>query len=403
MRKLDKNAQDVLKTIYARFASEPEFSISSPDYEKTMIDYFIGQGLLERLDASTLSGWAYIIRPTYEGKLLVSELANLKSAKVEEFITRGEKIMKDEYHHVDPSSGFLLGDYISGPETDQWFNEINIFNSRALKGHPLHDEIAEVCKKHRHLPSPHEEMMGYLRALLADHELDADYIQPEERQSAVISEEKHTGNIMKKKYQVFISSTYKDLVEERAAVSQCLLDCGCIPVGMEQFPASGMSQMEYIKKMLVDCDYYILILAGRYGSIDTDGIGFTEKEYDYAKSIGLPVMSFVIEDAGKLQVDKCEDTDKGRALLKSFRDKVCKDTLVKMYKNTDDLKAGVAVSLMKCIQDFPAVGWIRATASDSNDAVAEQVKAYLESLTKSPSARVKVEPNEAGGNTLVIY
>lgn len=87
---------------------------------------------------------------------------------------------------------------------------------------------------------------------------------------------------MKKKYQVFISSTYNDLQEERAAVTQCLLEMNCIPVGMEQFPASNLSQMEYIKMMLDDCDYYILILAGKYGSCDERGIGFTENEYDYA-------------------------------------------------------------------------------------------------------------------------
>ena len=68
----------------------------------------------------------------------------------------------------------------------------------------------------------------------------------------------HMAN--EKKYQVFISSTYKDLKEERAAVTQTLLDLSCIPVGMEQFPASDMSQMEYISKMLDSCDYYVLIL-----------------------------------------------------------------------------------------------------------------------------------------------
>ncbi len=52
---------------------------------------------------------------------------------------------------------------------------------------------------------------------------------------------------MKKKYQVFISSTYRDLKEERIAVTLYLLDNDCIPVGMEQFPASNMSQMDYIK------------------------------------------------------------------------------------------------------------------------------------------------------------
>jgi len=72
---------------------------------------------------------------------------------------------------------------------------------------------------------------------------------------------------MKKKYQVFVSSTYKDLIEERYAVMRVLLDNDCIPIGMEQFPASDMSQMAYIEKMLEDCDYYILILAGKYGSV----------------------------------------------------------------------------------------------------------------------------------------
>lgn len=396
MINLNKTARDLIKNIYIQFESVSEICVSSPEYKKTIIDHFVSQGLLEKIDASTLNGWTYNIRPTYEGELLVSELAKLKSAKVKAFIVRGEAIMTEEYHHVtDP--GLIMSDYISGPKSDQWFSEISIFNSRSLVDHPLHDQIDAVCKKHRKLSSPHEEMMGFLRALLADEELDADYIQVERVQNDVIIEEKNIGDNMNKKYQVFISSTYKDLIEERAAVSQCLLDCGCIPVGMEQFPASGMSQMEYIKKMLMDCDYYILILAGRYGSTDTDGIGFTEKEYDYAKSIDLPVMSFVIENEGKLQADKCENTDVGRRMLENFKNKVCKDTLVKFYKNTENLRAHVAVSLQQCIRDFPAIGWIRATASDSNDAVAEQVKAYLESFAKSPSAKVKVVLNEAGG------
>lgn len=136
---------------------------------------------------------------------------------------------------------------------------------------------------------------------------------------------------MKKKYQVFVSSTYKDLVEERAAVTKCLLGMDCIPVGMEQFPASDMSQMDYIKMMLDDCDYYILILAGKYGSCDSEGISFTEKEYDYAVSKGIPVMSFVINDTGKLIGEKCENSEKGQEKLQAFRDKVCKGRLVKFY------------------------------------------------------------------------
>jgi len=164
---------------------------------------------------------------------------------------------------------------------------------------------------------------------------------------------------MKKKYQVFVSSTYEDLKEERMAVTQCLLDNECIPVGMEQFPASGMSQMAYIEKMLDDCDYYILILAGKYGSLDSDGIGFTEKEFDYANSKGMPIMSFVFEDMGVLPNYRCESTDEKREKLFSFRSKVCANRLVNFYTDIGSLKAAVATSINRCKTDFEAVGWVR--------------------------------------------
>lgn len=181
---------------------------------------------------------------------------------------------------------------------------------------------------------------------------------------------------MKKKYQVFVSSTYKDLVEERAAVTKCLLGMDCIPVGMEQFPASDMSQMDYIKMMLDDCDYYILILAGKYGSCDSEGISFTEKEYDYAVSKGIPVMSFVINDTGKLIGEKCENSEKGQEKLQAFRDKVCKGRLVKFYTDIGALQYYVAISLQQCIKNFPAIGWRRGDAMDVADAIGEEIDKY---------------------------
>ena len=43
---------------------------------------------------------------------------------------------------------------------------------------------------------------------------------------------RRSENMTLKRYQVFVSSTYKDLVEERSAVTSCLLDNDCIPIGM---------------------------------------------------------------------------------------------------------------------------------------------------------------------------
>src|SRR3989339_1808734 len=113
---------------------------------------------------------------------------------------------------------------------------------------------------------------------------------------------------MDKRYQVFISSTYSDLKDERKQVMQTLLEMDCIPTGMELFPAADEEQLEFIKKIIDDCDYYLIIIGGRYGSTTADGISFTEKEYDYAVGKGIPIIALLhgnpeIIPAGKTEMD----------------------------------------------------------------------------------------------------
>ncbi len=80
---------------------------------------------------------------------------------------------------------------------------------------------------------------------------------------------------------------------------QALLFLDCIPAGMEPFPASDDDQWTLIKSVIDDSDYYLVIIAGRYGSVDVAGVGYTEKEYDYAVSIGKPVIGFLHQDPGQ--------------------------------------------------------------------------------------------------------
>lgn len=167
MVNLNNDARNSLKALYNQFKSESEVTVSSPEYQKTVIDYLVAQNLLEKIDASTLSGWTYIIRPTYEGELAFLELSDSPLSKVETFIERGNEIIKEELH-TSSDSGVIMPDYISGPKSDQWFSEIQIFNSRILINHPLHDQIDDICQKHKRLFSPHEDMMGYLKALVLD-------------------------------------------------------------------------------------------------------------------------------------------------------------------------------------------------------------------------------------------
>lgn len=118
---------------------------------------------------------------------------------------------------------------------------------------------------------------------------------------------------MNKKLQIFVSSTYKDLMEERQAAVEAILDAGHIPAGMELFKAGNESQLKTIYKWIDESDVYMLILGGRYGSVAAEaGKSYTQLEYEYALDKGIPpdkyqsfkalVMSKIIRE-----VDDCKD------------------------------------------------------------------------------------------------
>ena len=70
---------------------------------------------------------------------------------------------------------------------------------------------------------------------------------------------------MDKRYQIFISSTFRDLIDERQAVLKAVLELDHMPAGMELFPASDDSAWELIKDIIDGSDYYVLIVGGRDG------------------------------------------------------------------------------------------------------------------------------------------
>lgn len=174
-----------------------------------------------------------------------------------------------------------------------------------------------------------------------------------------------------KRYQVFVSSTYADLKEERRAVIQAVIELNCIPAGMELFPAADEEQFAFIKRVIDDCDYYLLIVAGRYGSVAGDGVSYTEKEYDYAVSRGLPVIALIHENPGQIVFDKSEKDPGLRARLDTFKEKVCTGRVVKFWKNTQELSGFVFQSLSSTMHQFPAIGWVRANKVASEEILTE--------------------------------
>ncbi|HEJ7051600.1 TPA: DUF4062 domain-containing protein [Serratia marcescens] len=185
-----------------------------------------------------------------------------------------------------------------------------------------------------------------------------------------------------KKYQVFVSSTYKDLHEERQAAVSAILTNGHIPAGMELFSAGDQSQWETIKTWIDESDVYMLILGGRYGSIEPEsGLSYTELEFNYAVEKGKPLFSIVIDGeylnskvkSGGVDFIEMENPQK----LKSFRDKVT-SRMVKFFKDLKDIQLAVLLSLPAISKGKELSGWISGDAIPDTKGLISEISRLTE-------------------------
>jgi hypothetical protein len=216
--------------------------------------------------------------------------------------------------------------------------------------------------------------------------------------------------ISEKIYKVFVSSTYEDLREERAAVEKGLLQIDCLPVGMELFPAADAETWDFIKSQIDDSDYYVVVVAGRYGSHGPDGISFTEMEYDYAIAQNKPSIGFVHGEPGSIIASKSESSAEARAKLKKFVEKVRKKP-TRPFRNPHELALEVTTSFNRLKRDRPAIGYVRADAAvdfkrysellEENSSLKETLSA-AQQLSPFPAHQKPIQLNivrSAGGST----
>lgn len=199
---------------------------------------------------------------------------------------------------------------------------------------------------------------------------------------------------MEKKYQVFVSSTYSDLIDERKEVIQALLELECIPVGMEMFPAANNDQWTLIKRLIDDCDYYILIMGGRYGSMSKEGISYTQMEYEYAVNQSIPIISFLHSNPDKILSGKSEKDPEKAVKLQEFKTRV-ELKLCKYWDSPSDLGSKVSRSLIRLIKDNHRNGWVKASNLPTEEVIKEilDLKKKVEDLNKELKEISENAPN----------
>ena len=186
--------------------------------------------------------------------------------------------------------------------------------------------------------------------------------------------------IMKKVYQVFVSSTYLDLIDERKAIIETLINNNCIPRGMEMFPAKNEKLLDTIKAVIDECDYYVLVIGGKYGSIYLSShLSYTELEYDYAFNSNIPILPFIPAHPEKIEVGKSEIDTLRKEKLCSFIDKVKDNNCPQYWSDVNSLVGKVISSITAAISDKPRPGLVKGMVQcNDNNVYAGDVKSFYD-------------------------
>lgn len=201
---------------------------------------------------------------------------------------------------------------------------------------------------------------------------------------------------MNKKYQIFISSTYLDMRDERQTAVETILDAGHIPAGMELFAASDKKQIEVIKGWIDKSDIFMLILGGRYGSVEPEsGKSYIQLEYEYAVETGKPLFALYLTDGfiqkkaqGPLGLAATEQDDTKK--LKEFRALV-KGKLCSEVGDLKDIRIQVPKAIRERAADGKLEGWVRASDAPDLSPLLTQLKTL-----QDENATLKAAAGEAG-------
>lgn len=164
---------------------------------------------------------------------------------------------------------------------------------------------------------------------------------------------------MRRKFTVFVSSTFEDLQEHRRQAIAAVVARGHLPIAMEFFPADYRTSESHISEMIQQSDIVIVIVGQEPGSKMPDGTRFVRFEYELARSLKKSILGFVCPSSvvSKSRLHRDVVTLRNR-LMKSR-------SLVATYDpdSPKTLYASVSDALYhntERLEKDPTLGWIRA-------------------------------------------
>ncbi len=194
----------------------------------------------------------------------------------------------------------------------------------------------------------------------------------------------------RRKLQIFLSSTYEDLVDHRLAAMEAILAAGHIPAAMEQFSPGDETAWDKIKRWIDESDAFILILGGRYGSINPEsGKSYVEMEYEYALEKKKPFFAVVVSDDHHerrlrkigILVDERENPEKYKAFKAAVTKWHCR-----FWNSRKDIQNVIFQKLPEWAQREDLVGWVRGDEATNPETANELARLSRENADLRASA-----------------
>lgn len=155
-------------------------------------------------------------------------------------------------------------------------------------------------------------------------------------------------------YQVYISSTYRDLIDFRETAAKAVRRLQCNAVAMEDYVATDERPLEQCLADVRASNVYIGLFAWRYGFTPPNhDKSITQLEYEEAGRVGIPRLIFILDETTDWP-DTNRDTDP--AAIQQLRVTLQETHTVSHFSSADQLDSRITAALSKHLQQHRSNG-----------------------------------------------
>ncbi|MEQ1160632.1 DUF4062 domain-containing protein [Acinetobacter calcoaceticus] len=160
------------------------------------------------------------------------------------------------------------------------------------------------------------------------------------------------------RYQIFISTSGRDMQPERMVLSQTLVGMGFFAWGLEHRTPLTTT---LARRQIDECDYVILLLGSQYGEQAISGVSYLSLEYEYALSQAKPIIVFMHEQPENREIDLQETHPQLKDRFLAFRKKLLHEAEhIFYFKTPRELELAVRLNIPLMVEQYGGEGWLPA-------------------------------------------